>query len=61
MSARRLKSAFVDQIVRQTLEALSERPEFDDDTLDRLRELAATSELINFEKVVAALNNGERT
>ena len=61
MSHEELKPAFVDQIVGQTLEALSERPEFDDETLERLRELAASSGLTNSEKVVAALSDGERT
>ena len=52
-------SQFVDQIIECTLQALSENPAFDDETLVRLRELAGTSGRADFEKVVEALSAGD--
>ena len=52
-------SQFVDQIIERTLQVLSENPDFDEETLARLKELAGTSGLADFEKVVAALSYAE--
>ena len=52
-------SQFVDQIIERTLEVLSENPDFDEETLARLKELADSSDLTDFEKVVAALSYAE--
>ena len=52
-------SQFVDQIIERTLQVLSENPDFDDKTLARLKELAGSSGLTDFEKVVAALSTAE--
>ena len=49
-------SQFVDQIIERTLQVLSENPDFNDETLTRLKELAGSSGLTDFEKVVAALS-----
>ena len=46
-------SQFVDQIIERTLQALSENPDFDEETLARVKELAGSSDLTDFEKVVA--------
>ena len=52
-------SQFVDQIIERTLQVLSENPDFDDETLARLKELAGSSGLTDVEKVVAALSTAE--
>ena len=52
-------SQFVDQIIECTMQTLSENPAFDDETLARLKELAGSSGLTDFEKVVEALSVGE--
>ena len=54
-----MHSHFVDQIIERTLKAISESPTFDDETLARLKELAGSSSLSSFEKVVDALSTGE--
>ena len=51
-------SLFLDQIVESTFEALSENKAFDEETLGRLRELASSSGLTNFEPIVEALVSG---
>ena len=50
---------FIDEIMECTLQALSENPAFDDETLVRLKELAGSSGLKNFEIVLEALSAGE--
>ena len=52
-------SQFLDQIIERTLQALSENPDFDEETLARHKELAGSSDLTDFEKVVAALSYAE--
>ena len=52
-------SQFVDQIIERTLEVLSENPDFDEETLARLKELAGSSDLTDFQKVVSALSYAE--
>ena len=52
-------SLFIEQIIESTLEALSENEAFDEETLGRLRELASSSGLTNFERIVEALVSGE--
>ena len=52
-------SQFIEQILEQTLETLSEHPAFDDETVRRLKELAGSSGLTNFQQVIEALSNGE--
>ena len=59
MPDKEMHSQFVDQIIERTFRALSESPRFDDETLARLRELAGSSGLASFEKVVEALSTGE--
>ena len=54
-------SLFLEQIVESTFEALSENETFDEKTLGRLRELASSSGLTNFERIVEALVNGEES
>ena len=49
-------SQFVDQIIERTLQVLSENPDFDDETLARLKELVGSSGITDYEKVVAALS-----
>ena len=52
-------SQFVDQIIERTLQVLSANPDFDDETLARLKELAGSSGITDYEKVVAALSTEE--
>ena len=52
-------SQFIDEIIERTLEALSEHPEFDDDTLGRLRQLADSSGLAISDDVADVLSSGE--
>ena len=58
MSDEGQTSQFVDQIIEKTLQALSENPFFDDETLSRLKELANSSGLTNDQRVVDALSAG---
>ena len=50
---------FVDQIIEKTLQAISENPSFDDETLTRLKELAKSTGLTNDQRVVEALSTGQ--
>ena len=50
----------VTQIVEKTLAALSERAEFDEETVRRLRTLASSGDLKNKAQVVAALKASEK-
>ena len=50
---------FLERIIESTLEALSENETFDEETLGRLRELASSSGLTNFERIVESLVSGE--
>ena len=50
---------FVDQIIEKTLQAISENPSFDDETLIRLKELAKSTGLTNDQRVVEALGTGQ--
>ena len=59
MSDEGQTSQFVDQIIEKTLEALSENPSFDDETLSRLSELANSTSLTNDQRVVEALSTGQ--
>ena len=52
-------SLFLEQIIESTFEALAENETFDEETLGRLRELASSSGLTNFERIVEALVSGE--
>ena len=52
-------SLFLEQIIETTLEALSENDAFDEETLGRLRKLANSSGLTNFERIVEALVSRE--
>ena len=56
-----IQSQFVDEIIERTLHALTEFPEFDDDTLAQLRQLADSSALADSAKVVESLCSGEGT
>lgn len=49
-------SQFIDQIVQITLERVSDHDIFDEKTLKRLQELAASSVLTDSKKVVEALS-----
>ena len=59
MSDEEQGSPFLEQIIESTFEALSENEAFDEETLGRLRELASSSGLANFERIVEALVSGE--
>ena len=59
MPDKKQNSVFLEQIIESTLEALSENGAFDKKTLGRLRELASSSGLTNFERIVEALVSGE--
>ena len=59
MPDEEIHSQFVDQILEQTLTALSESPAFGEETLARLEELAGSSGVTNFKKVVEALSTEE--
>lgn len=59
MSDEGQTSQFVDQIIEKTLQALSENPSFDDETMSRLRELANSTSLTNDQRVVEALSTGQ--
>ena len=50
---------FIDQIVEHTLEGLSGHPAFDCETLRRLKQLAESTGLTNFQQIVEALSTGE--
>lgn len=50
---------FIDQIIERTLQSVSEREDFDDDILKRLRELAKTSGLSDEKRVIEALKGPE--
>ena len=52
-------SEFIDQIIQYTLQKISENPVFDDEALARLKELAGSSGLTSFERVMDALSAGE--
>ena len=52
-------SLFLEQIIESTFKALAENETFDEETLGRLRELASSSGLTNFERIVEALVSGE--
>ena len=52
-------SLFLEQIIESTFEALSENETFDEETLDRLRELASSSGLTSYERIVEALVSRE--
>ena len=52
-------SQFVDRIIERTLQELSENPLFDDEALNRLKELASSSGLTNDQRVVEALSKGQ--
>ena len=51
---------FLEQIIESTFDALSENESFDQETLGRLRELASSSGLTNFEHIVEALVSGDK-
>ena len=59
MAVEGLPTQFVDQIIEKTLQAISESPSFDDETLSRLKELATSTGLTNDQKVVEALSTGQ--
>ena len=48
-------SQFIDEIVKRTLQILSKDPAFDDHTLRKLEQLARSSELADYRKIVDAL------
>ena len=50
---------FMDQIIEDTLQALSENPVFDDETLRQLKQLAGALSLTNDKKVVEALSTAQ--
>ena len=52
-------SLFLERIIESTFEALSRNEAFDEETLGRLRKLASSSGLTNFERIVEALVSGE--
>lgn len=45
----------VDHVVLQTLEALSQHPEFDQKTIERVREMVRVGSLNSYDAVVKAL------
>ncbi len=49
----------LDQIIAQTLEALSQDTAFSQDAVELLSELAKSGHLVNFEQVVSALSTNE--
>ncbi len=49
----------LDQIIAQTLEALSQDTAFSQDAVELLSELAKSGHLVNFEQVVSALSTSE--
>ena len=53
------ESSFLNQILTQVFDALSDNDKFDNATIVRLRELAKSKELGDVEKVVAALSVDE--
>ena len=53
------ESTFLNQILAQVFDALSDDDNFDKATIVRLRELGKSKELGSFEKVVAALRVDE--
>ena len=59
MPDEEMHSQFVDEIIERTWKALFENPAFDDEPLQRLKELAASSGLTKFENIVEALSAGE--
>ncbi len=59
MSNEEIHSEFVEEIIERTLQALSNNGEFDEETLARIRELAGSPDLIDYEKLVDALGGGK--
>lgn len=53
------KSQFLIQIIEQTLKVLSESPAFDNETLRSLEELAKSSGLTDYQRVVESLSTRE--
>ena len=60
MPGEEQSSQFLEQIIESTLGALSENDAFDEETLSRLRELVASSDLTKYERIVEALDSGEK-
>ena len=52
-------SSFIDQIICQTIALLSERDEFDEDTLERIEQLLRSDVVVKSERVVDVLSMSE--
>lgn len=61
MKTAGMNASLYDQIVFLVIETLSKRDEFDDKTLERLRELAESGGLVKPERVASALRTREET
>ena len=59
MSDKEQSSLFLEEILECTFEALSGNEAFDEETLGRLKKLASSSGLTEFEGIVQALVSGE--
>ena len=59
MSNAEFTPALVDQMIVQALDTISENPDFNDNTLRRLQELAKSGGLAKYERVVSALSMEE--
>lgn len=55
MSNEQETFSLIDQIISRTITILSDRDEFDEETLDRIEQLLRTDSTVNFEDVVSAL------
>ena len=49
-------SPFIDEIISQAIAFLSERAEFDEDTVRRLDQLLRSDDAVNYERVVDVLS-----
>ena len=52
-------SPFIDEIISQTIALLSERAEFDEDTLGRLEQLLRSDDAVDYKSVVDVLSTCE--
>ena len=52
-------SSFIDQIVQQTLDLVSKHSEFDESTLERIRQLFRSGDVTKYQRVVEALSTNE--